>query len=204
MVINLRALLFPILLLSHSVDARLTPVHQALYNTDNQHGILHFSGEILVSPCILAAESQEQDIVMGITSARWFRQAGDRTKQVTFVINLQDCLAGSHGYHRDSPGEVAGFGKPARLTGGQMVSLSFSGESDDLNPELLRVQGVKGLGLRLMDAQGNPLILNQAQRAYLLTPGDNSLTFKVALESTRKYVVAGNYYGMIRLMMEYL
>lgn len=200
-----RTLILSALMFSCCASATLSPVHRDLYDVEGQNGVVHFHGAVLTSPCILANESQEQDVDMGEVSARSFRQEGSRSKRVIFVVNLKGCLAGAHESHEDIPGKMTGINVRSYTTDERVISLTFAGESDGANPDLLMVLGgVRGLGLRLMDSKGTPLFLNQTQHPYLLFPGDNTLTFMAALESTQKYVGAGSYYGMVRLMMEYL
>ena len=199
-----RIFILSVLIFSHSLSAELTTAHRNLYHAERQNGVVHFRGAVMASPCILDSASQEQDIAMGDISARQFHQAGDQSKQVTFVVKMKDCLTGAYEYHRDLPGEMTGNRNRVYTTGEQVISLSFSGETDDVNPDLLKVQGVRGLGLRLMDHNGKPLSLNQTHNPYLLPSGDSNLTFIAALESTQKYTGAGSYYGMVRLMLEYL
>ena len=198
-----RTLILSALMFSCCASATLSPVHRDLYDVEGQNGVVHFHGAVLTSPCILASESQEQDVDMGEVSARSFSQEGSQSQKVTFVINLKGCLAGAHESHEDIPGKMTGVNVRSYTTDERVISLTFAGESDDVNPNLLMVHGgVRGLGL--MDSKGSPLFLNQTQHPYLLFPGDNTLTFMAALESTQKYVGAGSYYGMVRLMMEYL
>nr|WP_314425844.1 fimbrial protein [uncultured Erwinia sp.] len=200
-----RALIFSAIMFSSGVYATYSPVHRDLHDVEGENGVVHFHGSVLTSPCILASDSQEQDIDMGEVSARLFHQAGDRSQRVIFAIRMKDCLAGAHGFVDDVPGQMTGTNVRTYISDERVISLTFAGEPDVANPDLLMVRGgVRGLGLRLMDSKGNVLPLNQTQRPYLLTPGDNTLSFMASLESTQRYVGAGSYYGMVRLMMEYL
>lgn len=194
-----------VFLFSYCAEAAPSSAHRDLHNVEGENGIVHFHGAVLVSPCLLDSGSQEQDIDMGDVPARLFKQAGDRSARVIFAVKMKDCLAGARSSHRDVAGEMTGS-NPRRYTSQErVISLTFSGESDAENPDLLKVNGgVRGLGLRLLDGKGQDLVLNQSQSPYLLMPGDNSLTFMATLESTRNNVGAGHYYSVVRLRMEYL
>lgn len=203
---NKGALFLSAMLLFSSVSyAELSHLHRDLHNVEGEYGVLHFFGGVMVSPCILSSESQEQGIDMGNVTARYFKRAGDRSPAVIFTINIRDCLAGVHESHADIAGYSRGIFTHTYTSREQLVSLRFAGESDFTNPELLKIDGrTQGLGLRLLDNNGNPLALNQAQHPYLLPPGDSNLTFRAMLESTRSQITAGDYQGTVHLMMEYL
>lgn len=193
------------LLCSPLAEAELNKTRRDLHNVPGEYGVVHFSGDVLVSPCILASESQEQLVVMKSASARQFHRAGDRSDKAIFVLKLQDCVAGAHQRHDDLPGQSIGDEREIYTTAEQVVSLHFTGEAEAENADLLRVEGnVRGLGLRLFDARGTPLSINQAQHPYLLSPGDNSLTFMAALEATQSQVSAGSYISTLHLQVEYL
>lgn len=198
-----------VLLAASPASAALTGArsdrHNDLNNVDGQFGTVHFRGDVLVSPCILASQSQEQLVDMKTASAGEFHRIGDRSRKVTFVLKLQDCLAGARQVYEDFPGHTLGGDAHLLTSQERVVSLFFSGESNAANPNLLQLEGnLHGLGLRLFDAQGNPLSLNQAQPPYLLSPGNNSLTFMAALESTGSRVSSGSYLGTLHLRVEYL
>lgn len=194
-----------ILLADRPAAAALKDTRSDLHNVDGQYGTVHFRGDVLVSPCILASQSQEQLVEMKTATAREFHHAGDRSRKVTFVLKLQDCLAGARQVHEDFPGHTIGRDAHLLSSSERVVSLFFSGEPDGANHDLLQLEGnVHGLGLRLFDARGEPLSLNQAQTPYLLSPGNHSLTLMAALEATDSWVSGGSYLGTLHIRVEYL
>ncbi|MGM1328343.1 fimbrial protein, partial [Klebsiella michiganensis] len=98
-----------------------------------------------------------------------------------------------------------GNSKHLYTTGEQAVQLTFIGESDERNRQLLRLTGsISGAGIRLLDVKERALDINQTQPPFIVKTGDSSLTFIAVLESTGRNVTAGNFSGLLRLKMEYL
>ncbi|HEI8864693.1 fimbrial protein [Serratia sp. AKBS12] len=150
---------------------------------------VHFVGELLSTPCSLAVDSQEQLVDLGAISAKQFRNQGDRSQSVDFTLRFQDCLMGAHEY-RAGVDPARYSGNAAYVNGEQTVALSFIGVPDDYRSDLLKLNGTRGVGLRLQDARGAAVPLNQQVPAAFLQPGDNQLHFSASLESTQKFVQA--------------
>ena len=169
-------------------DIPLQPQH---YNRDHQGedgGNVIFNGSVYASPCVLAPQSRLQIIEMGEISARRFHQAGDRSQPVLVRVELRDCLKGASQARDSIASRTTGNSKHLYTTGEQAVQLTFIGESDEHNRQLLRLTGS----------------INQTQPPFIVKTGDSSLTFIAVLESTARNVTAGNFSGLLRLKMEYL
>lgn len=183
----------------------LLPLHNDQDHSGEDSGIVRFHGSVFASPCVMAMQSRIQDVEMGEISARRFHQAGDRSQPVLIKVYLKDCLKGASMVRGSVASKTTGNNWRAWTTGEQAVQLTFIGESDDINSQLLHTEGsTRGAGIRLLDADGKPLELNQTERPYLVKTGDSELTFMAALEATTTRVSAGDFRGLIRLKMEYL
>ncbi|HHB1427577.1 TPA: fimbrial protein [Serratia odorifera] len=150
---------------------------------------VNFVGALLSPPCSLAADSQDQQVDLGVISGKQFRNQGDRSQSVNFTLRFQDCLMGAHAY-RIGADPARYPGNAAYVGGEQTVMLSFVGVPDDYRSDLLKLNGARGVGLRLQDARGAALPLNQPVPAAFLQPGDNQLNFSASLESTQPFVQA--------------
>lgn len=185
-------------------DIPLQPQH---YNQDHQGedgGKVIFHGSVYASPCVLAPQSRLQIIEMGEISARRFHQAGDRSQPVLIRIDLKDCLKGASQARDSLASKTTGIDKHLYTTGEQAVQLTFIGESDMNNRQLLRLTGgISGAGIRLLDTKARALDINQTRPLLIVKTGDSSLTFMAALESTGTNVIAGDFSGLLRLKMEY-
>ncbi|VTR51616.1 Uncharacterised protein [Serratia fonticola] len=71
------------------------------------------------------------------------------------------------------------------------------------NPQLVKAQGVSGLGLRLEDEHGRDVRLGSRGAPLLLTPGQDALTYRVAAERTPAGLVAGRYRAVVDFHLSY-
>lgn len=164
-------------------------------------GTVYFYGGLLSSPCTLAPESQEQSIDMGDISARSFKRVGDRSEPVVFNLRLEDCLLGVGGRFKSLDGQ----GTTRYLRGEQAVTVTFLGDSDTSNTELLHLNGdIKGVGLRLFNSKGTPIAINKPLDSKVLHPGDNDLLLSASLESTKIYILANSFNSVLHLKLDYL
>jgi len=167
-------------------------------------GIVHFRGALLASTCTLTPDSQQQIVDLGDIEGRQLLNIGDRSTPVPFKLSFTHCLIGAYGSVDSLAGQPGKNARSLYLSGERAASLTFTGESDWLNNELLALSGLMGVGLRLQDEQGNNLVLNQVSYPYVLQPGDNTLWFKVSLESTRRAVMANSFAAVLNIKVNYL
>ena len=163
-----------------------------------------FHGSVYASPCVFAPQSHLQIIELGEISARQFHQAGDRSKPVLIHIEFRDCLKGAAQARDSLASRTTGNNKYLYTTGEQAVQMTFMGESDEHNPQLLRLTGTTtGAGIRILDDKQRALDINQTQAPIIVKSGDSSQTYMATLESTGLNVTAGHFNGLLRLKMEY-
>lgn len=79
----------------------------------------------------------------------------------------------------------------------------FNAVRDADNPQLVKVQGVSGLGLRLEDEHGREVRLGSRGAPLLLTPGQSALTYRVATERTLAELIAGRYRAVVDFHLSY-
>ncbi|EMH4079068.1 hypothetical protein RGI92_002338 [Serratia marcescens] len=71
------------------------------------------------------------------------------------------------------------------------------------NPQLVKAQGVSGLGLRFLDAGGEDVRLGSRGKPLWLTPGSDTLTYQVAPERTAAPLMAGSYRAVVDSSLSY-
>jgi type 1 fimbria pilin len=197
---RLRLMLLGTLLLTGSTTAA-TPLGVIQGTT----GTVSFHGGLLSSPCSLTPDSRDQAIDLGDVNARDLPNAGAQSVPVRFRLSFRNCLLGAKALADNPAGPRNGDAGQLYLKGEQAVTLVFLGDSDDNNPELLKLNGgVQGIGLRLKDQQGRALALNQQSRSYILQPGSNTLWFSAQVESTQKYPLANQFNGVVHVQLVYL
>jgi type 1 fimbria pilin len=122
---------------------------------------------------------------------------GSQGEPVRFELRLTDCLrnsAGSSDLRRG--GTVSADGQPA-------VTVSFRAVRDADNSQLVKAEGVSGMGLRLEDARGEDVRLGSRGAPLLLMPGQDTLTYSVLPERTSAHLMAGSYRAVVDFHLSY-
>ncbi|MBE3210330.1 type 1 fimbrial protein [Enterobacter cloacae complex sp. P32C] len=167
------------------------------WDVEGANGTLYIHGALTESACRLEMESASQDIVLSDIGTGRLQTTGARGEPVRFELRLADCLR-SPGGHRDS--------RTGSLTWADMqpaVTVSFRATRDADNPQLVKAQGVSGLGLRLEDEQGEDVRLGSRGKPLLLTPGQNTLNYTVSPERTPANLMAGSYRAVVDFHLSY-
>ncbi|MCS1373844.1 fimbrial protein [Serratia marcescens] len=177
----------------------LPPAQAAVDNWDVEgaNGTLYVHGALTESACRLEMTSAHQDVTLGETGAGRLRTIGARGEPVRFELRLEDCLripAGSRDVR--TGGLTWADNQPA-------VTVSFRAMRDADNPQLVKAQGVSGLGLRLENAQGEDVRLGSRGKPLLLTPGQNTLSYTITPERTPAALIAGSYRAVVDFHLSY-
>lgn len=185
--------------LSVAVTLWLMPVSQAADNwqLEGSNGVLHISGALAESACRLEMASARQDIWLGEVATGRLEQAGARGAPVAFELRLRDCLRSRSASRDERTGALSWApDQPA-------VRVSFSARADRDNPQLIKAQGVSGMGLRMLDEHGRNVRLGSRGESLWLTPGSNVLAYRVMAERTAQPLVAGSYQAMVDFHLSY-
>ncbi|WP_442876509.1 fimbrial protein [Enterobacter cloacae complex sp. ECC445] len=160
-------------------------------------GTLFVHGDLQENTCRMTMDSAWQDVNLGTTSRAEVDHAGKAAEPVKVNIYLHDCP------------ELASWSKnitPMTTTFSTLqppYSARFMGVQDDYNPELIKVVGASGIGLRLRDSKGATVMLSHNSDSILLNPGQNQLTFTLQPERTTAPFVAGPYHALVNFSMIY-
>ncbi|WP_421105895.1 fimbrial protein [Serratia marcescens] len=176
----------------------LPPSHAAdNWAVDGASGTLYVHGALTESACRLEMTSARQDIALGDIGTGRLAGVGARGKPVGFELRLTDCLRSPAGRRDVRTGGMAwADNQPA-------VTVSFRAIRDADNPQLVKAQGVSGLGLRLEDGQGQDVRLGSRGKPLLLTPGQNTLRYTVTPERTPADLAAGYYQAAVDFHLSY-
>ncbi|CAI0882831.1 PAP fimbrial minor pilin protein precursor [Serratia entomophila] len=165
--------------------------------TDGANGVLQVRGALTESACRLEMESAWQDISLGEVGTGRLQNVGDRGTPVAFELLLRDCLRSPAGSRDSRTGALTwADNQPA-------VTVTFRAVQDADNPQLVKAQGVAGLGLRLEDGRGRDVRLGSRCEPLLLTPGQNALKYSVAPERTAASLTAGAYRATVDFSLSY-
>lgn len=160
-------------------------------------GALYVHGVLQDNTCRMDMDSAWQEVDLGASSRGDFNLVGKATRPVTVKIYLHDCP------------EMVSWSTnitPMTTTASSLqpsYKARFTGVADTFNPELIKVTGASGIGLRLRDSQGKSVIPGRTGNALLLTPGQNQLTFTLAAERNGAVFTPGSYHSVINFSMIY-
>jgi type 1 fimbria pilin len=164
---------------------------------DGENGMLHVYGALTEGACVLDMSSSRQEVRLGKTSSAELRHMGDRGRAVQFVLVLKDCSReASRAFDERSENIAWDTSQPS-------VSVSFSAPQDELNPELIALHGANGVGLRITDADGENIPLNEETAPQLLTPGRNELVYAASAERTEGELQAGAWQSEVNFRLNY-
>lgn len=167
------------------------------WRVEGANGVLQLHGVLTESACRLEMNAADQSISLGNTGTGRLQQAGDRGEPVIFQLRLRDCIRTSGG-SRDERGGVLSWDANQPV-----VSVRFIAPADADNAQLIKVQGVSGLGLRMLDAAGQDIRLGFRGKPQFLTPGQDVLTYRVMPERTAAPLQAGAYRSQVNFRLNY-
>ncbi|WP_273830653.1 fimbrial protein [Serratia bockelmannii] len=177
----------------------LPPAHAEVDNWDVEgaNGTLYVYGALTESACRLEMPSAWQTITLGEVGTGRLQTMGSRGEPAHFELRLTDCLRSPTSSRDLRTGGVTWANiQPA-------VTVSFDAVRDADNAQLIKAEGVAGLGLRLADAQGNDVRLGSRGVPLLLTPGQNALSYTVTPERTSAALKAGSYQAVVGFYLSY-
>lgn len=167
------------------------------WDVEGANGTLYVHGTLTESACRLEMESARQDIALGDIGTGRLAQVGARGEPVGFELRLVDCLRSPAGSRDLRTGGLSwADNQPA-------VTVSFKAIRNADNPQLVKAQGVTGLGLRLEDDEGQDVRLGSWGKQLLLTPGQNTLRYTVTPERTPENLGAGHYQAAVDFHLSY-
>lgn len=198
MIISLQEMLMPaIYAILAGVALMSAVVLPARADIDGEHGLLHIEGELTDSPCRLSMDSADQTVDLGTLATADFSSSGRKSEPRTFVLHLLDCLpASGHIRNEYTSNETFGVSQP-------VVKIVFTAPADPVDPSLIKLQGVRGIGLRLLDAFNRDVHPGAYEVSHILTPGDNQLIMKVAAERTNDSLIPGAFAASVDFRLSY-
>lgn len=158
---------------------------------------VHVTGTLLESPCYLDPASTYQTLSLGdLTTARLVR-LGDQGKPVALHFKLRGCIRSNGGRQNDQQGTFIWSAIEP------VATLAFTAVTDADTPELIRVIGAEGIGLRLLDVQGNDVRLGNTAPPWFVSPGDNQLTYYIRPERTAAPLQPGAFRASVNVNLAY-
>ncbi|MFP2423415.1 fimbrial protein [Pseudescherichia vulneris] len=167
------------------------------WNVEGGHGELHVYGEFVEGACRLDMASQNQEVTLGRIPTQILSKVGSRGEGIAFVLRLRDCVhiggnmldqrTGNHLWDRYQP----------------MVSVTFIAPADVDTPELVKVEGITGMGLRMTDSAGRDIRLGQRGTPHFAAPGNDALIYRVQPERTAQALTSGEWRATVGFELNY-
>ncbi|ELQ6169041.1 fimbrial protein [Cronobacter dublinensis] len=160
-------------------------------------GTLYVHGVMRENTCRLEMDSAWQDVDLGDITRADVSLVGKMAKPVTVTLHLRDCP--------EIPTRSANITPLTHTRSAQQPAYQarFVAPADASNPDLIKVTGVTGIGLRLKDSRGQTVRMAQQSDTVLLNPGQDTVNFTLAPERTAAPLVAGPYHALINFNMRY-
>nr|WP_241390371.1 fimbrial protein [Serratia proteamaculans]ULG13469.1 SefE [Serratia proteamaculans]ULG18923.1 SefE [Serratia proteamaculans] len=166
---------------------------------DGLHGALYISGKLVESPCIISAESEEQEIKLGGMPLWQLAKPGDVSEPTLVHFYLEDCGVGDGFLRSPEHGDNAAY-----IHQQMAVMVRLVAEEEPENHRLIRLSGsAKGVALLLEDSARHVLQPGERSWPQVLTPGHNDLVFQAQLIRTRQQLEPGNFRAVVYLGLEY-
>ncbi|MGO0705722.1 fimbrial protein [Pseudomonas sp. B16120] len=158
---------------------------------------IQVTGTLLESACYLDPVSAYQTLQMGDLSTVRMARIGDQGAPLALQLKLQGCMR-SEGGRRDQAHGVLVWSAIEPV-----ATLTFSAVADADSPELIKVSGAEGFGLRLLDVQGNDVHLGREAPAWFVSPGDNHLTYYIRPQRTAAPLRPGSFHASLNVNLAY-
>lgn len=170
---------------------------QDFSEVDGESGVLHIMGALTLGACRLEMQSAWQQIELGTVTTGDFATVGERGTPVPFRLVLRDCLL--DGGRLQDPikrGKTWDNMQP-------VVSVSFVAPADVNTPELVKIDGAQGIGLRLLDSLQRDVRLGNRSEPLFVSPYHDVLTWYVVPERTSAPLVAGPFKATVNFRLNY-
>lgn len=144
------------------------------------------TGTILPSSCNIAAGENKKSINLGTYANNALTTVGKVLTSKDLTVSLTGCNTGIVG-----------------------TVVTFSGDADKDVPALLALSNpdatdtVQGLAVQISDSGGNIIPVNGQSSLQTLSPGNNTLKFKLAYKVTKIPVTPGNANAVLYMDMAY-
>ncbi|WP_152224313.1 fimbrial protein [Pseudomonas sp. SCB32] len=155
------------------------------------------TGTLIESACYLDPSSTYQTLSLGELSTARLLRIGDQGTPVALHLKLQGCVRSNGGRHDEHQGTLAWSAIEP------VVALAFRAVADTDTPELIKVVGAEGFGLRLLDVQGNDVRLGRTAPAWFVSPGDSQLTYYIRPERTAAPLRPGAFRASLNVSLAY-
>lgn len=153
-------------------------------NASAGEGDLQIHGALMEAPCLLDMRSEFQDVKMDSSVIAHLHKTGDTGQPVQVTLRVLGCFA-------------------ARVSARDMPVVSFISPADPDEPTLLQIGGVSGIGLRILDEQGQQIQPGERHQPQFSLAGGNTLVYNVIPVRTSAPLTTGWFKATVDFRMSY-
>ncbi|WP_063832178.1 fimbrial protein [Pseudomonas sp. PH1b] len=166
-------------------------------SVDDRQALLQVSGALMESACHLDMSSAYQEVWLGELGTASLQRLGDQGTPVAVHLRLSGCLR-TQGGSREGPG-----GSLVWSTIEPVMGLRLTAVADSANPQLVKVSGAGGFGLRVTDQRKRHIRLAGPRHSWFVSPGSDLLTYYVIPERTAEPLVPGHFHASLNFHLSY-
>lgn len=163
----------------------------------NNHGQIYVFGSLTESPCQISMDSINQSIDMGNIETADFNKVGSSGKPVPFHIELIDCINTPTALLDDRTNSTTWS---TDQTG---IRARFIAPTVPFYPELVKLNGIEGIGLQLSDSSEKALPLGEYSTPQLIGPGQGTLNYFLTPVRIAEKLQPGTYRALISFELSY-
>lgn len=160
-------------------------------------GEIYVHGMVYENTCRMEMDSSAQDIDMGEVNRAQLNASPKGANGKLLKIYLRDCPE----INTWSPNISTLKTTRSQLQPGYQAT--FLAQMDESAPDLIKVHGASGLGLRLRDANGKTVLLSRQSDTLLLSPRQDQIVYTIYPEKDQAMFVPGEYHALLSLSMYY-
>lgn len=146
---------------------------------------INVTGNVIAGTCTVTPDSQSKEVKLGNVSSLQFQRTGDGSPVQAFILRLEKCS-----------------------TAVSSVTVTFNGEQDAQNPDLLAIEqtsgAANGIAVAIYDQSRKLVPMNTASASYELKPDQIvPLKFYARYLSTKDTVTSGNATATTTFVLNY-
>lgn len=149
---------------------------------ESEKGRVSMQGSIISTPCAISTADREQTIDMGIATVSEIVHDGFGVPH-PFSFSLVNC-------------DLSSAPQPE----GQYFQTTFDGPVKD---GVFQVSGAEGIGLQILDAEGNIAVPGQPMAGKALVSGSQRLDYVLRLVDNHQDFRPGEYHTTLRFKVDY-
>jgi len=151
----------------------MAAISSSAFAANSGDGTVKFTGEIVDAPCVIATDSQNQEVVLGQVKKSVFTGKGVKSTAKPFQIKLEDC----------------------DISDKTKVNVSFSGVGDTDDATLVSVSteagAATGVGIGIYDNTNTLVAMNTGKSMTTLSAGQTVLYYTASYVSSKDAVTTG-------------